>query len=136
RLKIIVRDDNLIRIQVPLSFAYDFASRGVQVDVLFLNMALLALTAEGAKALRVDGRHADKEPWLRERLAAVGVPADMTDFLREIVGTGHANLVGCQDSAEVLQVTEADLIPEAGGLVDSSAFVADAVEDGVHCMYF
>ena len=136
RLRIIIRDDNYIRIQAPLSFAWDFAMKGVRVEVLFLNLALRALTPEGVEALRVDGRHADEEPWLRERLASVGVPPDVHDFLREIVTAGDVTLSGCADTAAVLQIEEADLIPEAAGLVDSSQFIQDAVEQGIHCMYF
>lgn len=136
RVTIIIRDDNYIRIQAPLSFAYDFAQRGVQVDVLFLNLAVRVLTADGAASLAVDGRHSEEEPWLRERLATVGVPPDVGDFLTEIANAGRVTLNGCKDSAEVLAVSEADLIPEAAGLVDSSDFIQNAVDAGIHCMYF
>jgi len=136
RIKIVIRDDNYIRIQTPLSFAYDYAQRGVAVDVLFVSLALRALTLEGAEALRVDGTHADEEPWLRQRLAAVGVPPEMHQWLREIVRAGDVTLNGCKDTAEVLEIRETDLIPEALGLVDSSQFIQDAIDDGIHCMYF
>lgn len=133
-IKIIIRDDNYIRIQAPLSFAYDYAQKGVQVDVLFLNMALLALTPEGAKSLKVDGRHSDKEPWLRKQLSGLGVPPDVHDFLKGIKKAGKVTLNGCMDSAEVLAMEEANLIAEADGLVDSSKFIEDAVNKGIHCM--
>jgi len=136
RLTIVIRDDNYIRIQTPLSFAYDYAQRGVAVDVLFVSLALRALTPEGAEALRVDGTHAEEELWLRQRLAAVGVPPGMHQWLREIVQAGAVTLNGCMDTAEVLEIQEADLIPEASGLVDSSQFIQDAIDGGVHCMYF
>jgi len=136
RVKIVIRDDNYIRIQTPLSFAYDYAQRGVAVDVLFVSLALRALTPEGMEALRVDGTHADEEPWLRQRLAAVGVPPAMHEWLREIVQAGDVTLNGCRDTAEVLEIRETDLIPEASGLVDSSQFIQDAIDGGVHCMYF
>lgn len=136
RLAIIIRDDNYMRIQTPLSFAYDFATRGARVDVLFLSMALRALTPQGAKALRIDGRHEDEEAWFRQRLESVGVPPDIHDLLRAIVAAGEASLVGCRDTAEVLEITESDLIAEATGLVDSSQFIEDAANAGVHCMYF
>ncbi len=45
KIKIIIRDDNYIRLFAPLSFAYDFANKGIQVDVLFLNLALLVILA-------------------------------------------------------------------------------------------
>ncbi|HSK46417.1 MAG TPA: hypothetical protein VLA05_00260 [Coriobacteriia bacterium] len=136
RLAIIVRDDNYMRIQTPLSFAYDFAARGAKVDVLFLSMALRALTPEGARSLCMDGRHENEEPWLRQRLEDVGVPVHVDELLRAIVGAGEVSLVGCRDTAEVLNITEADLMPEATGLVDSSKFIEDVADRGIHCMYF
>jgi len=136
RLAIIVRDDNYMRIQTPLSFAYDFAARGARVEVLFLSMALRALTPDGARSLCIDGRHENEEPWLKERLEALGVPVDIHDFLRSIVAAGEVSLLGCRDTAEVLEIAESDLIPEATGLIDSSQFIQDAVDDGIHCMYF
>lgn len=136
RVSIVIRDDNYIRIQAPLSFAYDFARKGVRVEVLFLNLAVRVLTPDGARSLRVDGRHSDEEPWLRERLEAAGVPSDVQGFLRAIVDAGDVASKGCRDSAEVLAVSETDLIPEAEGLVDSSEFIRDAVDAHVHCMYF
>ena len=135
-VRIIIRDDNYIRLQAPLGFAYEFAEKGVQVDVLFLNMALLVLTPEGAKSLKVDGRHSDEEPWLRKQLSDVGVPPDMHDFLKLVKSAGKVTLNGCLDSAAILAIKEADLIAEADGLVDSSKFIEDAVNKGVHCMYF
>jgi hypothetical protein len=99
-------------------------------------MALLALTPEGAKSLKVDGRHSDKEPWLRKQLADAGVPPDVHDFLKEVKQAGKITLNGCMDSAEVLGIRAADLIVEADGLIDSSRFIEDAVNKGIHCMYF
>lgn len=136
QIRIIIRDDNYIRIQTPLSFAYDYGRRGVRVDVLFLNMALLALTSRGAESLTVDGRHASEEMWLRRRLGAVGVPADMRDWLHQIKESGAVTFVGCRDTAMVLGVVEDDLVPDAAGLVDSADFIQQAVDAGVHCMYF
>lgn len=136
QIRIIIRDDNYIRIQTPLSFAYDYARRGMRVDVLFLNMALLALTSRGAESLTVDGRHASDEMWLRRRLSAVGVPADMRDWLHVIRTAGDVSFHGCRDTAEVLGVVEDDLLPDASGLVDSAEFIREAVDGGVHCMYF
>ncbi len=135
-IKIILRDDNYIRIQAPLSFAYDYAKKGIKVDVLFLNMALRILTPEGSRSLKVDGRHSKEEPWLRKRLASVGVPPDVWEFLKEIKKAGKVTLNGCMDTAEVLEIKETDLIPEADGLVDSSKFIEEAVNRGIHCMYF
>ncbi|MGZ5281510.1 MAG: hypothetical protein ACXWDO_10005, partial [Bacteroidia bacterium] len=136
KIKIIIRDDNYIRLYIPLSFAYDYAQKGKQVDVLFLNMALLILTPEGSKSLKIDGRHADKEPWLKSQLASLDVPTDIHEYLIAIKQSGKVTLNGCQDSAAVLNIKEEDLIKEADGLVDSSVFIESAVDEGIHCMYF
>lgn len=136
RLKIIIRDDNYMRMQAPLSFAYDFLRRGVHVDVLFMNLAVRALTAEGAASLGVDSRHPEEEAWFRRRLADVGAPTEVRDWLEAIKNAGIVTPNGCRDSAEVLEVAEEDLVPEASGLVDSSDFIEQAVDAGVHCMYF
>ncbi|MBA3901502.1 MAG: hypothetical protein H0X62_15080, partial [Bacteroidetes bacterium] len=50
-----------IKLFAPLSFAYDYAAKGKQVDVLFLNLGLLVLTPEGARSFTIEGRHASKE---------------------------------------------------------------------------
>lgn len=136
KIKIIIRDDNYIRLYVPLSFAYDYAQKGKQVDVLFLNMALLVLTEEGAKSLKIDGRHAERESWLRSRLTSLEIPTDVHEYLIALKQSGKVTLNGCQDSAAVLNIKETDLIKEADGLVASSVFIENAVDEGVHCMYF
>ncbi len=113
KIKIIIRDDNYIRLFAPLSFAYDFANKGIQVDVLFLNLALLVITPEGVKKLTIDGRHTDKESWLRKQLEGLSLPSDVHDYLKGIKNSGKVTLNGCRDSAAVLDIKEADLIAEA-----------------------
>jgi len=136
KINIVIRDDNFIRMFAPLSFAFDYASKGKQVDLLFINMALLALTPGGVKDISVDGKHADKEPWLRNQLASLEIPPDIHEFLKIIKKSGKVRINGCRDSAAVLALEEADLIKEAEGLIDSAKFIEDAVDEGVHCMYF
>jgi len=135
-IKIIIRDDDYIRLYAPLTFAYEYASKGVQVDVLFLNLALLVLTPEGLQTLTVDGRHSEKESWLKERLATIGVPPEIHEFLKVIKQAGKVTFSGCRDSALVLDVEEKDLIPESDGLLDSAEFIKNSVDEGIHCMYF
>jgi predicted peroxiredoxin len=136
KIKIIIRDDSFIRMLAPLSFAFDYSNKGKQVDLLFLNLALLALTPDGLKALGVDGRHADKEPAIKEQLANLGLPPDIHKFLKLIKQSGKVMINGCRDSAAVLAIDESNLIEEADGLIDSSKFIEDAIDEGIHCMYF
>lgn len=65
-MAIVVRDDAYDKIFTPLVFAYLASAEGTQVDILFVNWAVKALTAEGARNLCMDGRHAADEAMVRE----------------------------------------------------------------------
>jgi len=136
KIKIIIRDDNYIKLYAPLAFAYDYAVKGKEVEVLFLNLGLLVLTPEGARSVSIEGRHAEKKPWFESRLAALGIPPGIQDFLEAIKHAGKVRFVGCKDSAAILEIKENDLIPGADGLIDSTVFIEQAADEGVHCMYF
>lgn len=136
KMAIVVRDDSYDKILTPLAFAYLTASEGVQVDMLFVNWAVRALTEEGAREIKVDGRHAEDDAWVRERVAAAGLPNDINELLKALKETESVNFYACSLAASVFGVEEKDLIPEASGIVGAAWFINDKAAKADHCQYF
>lgn len=135
-MAIVIRDDSYDKILTPLAFAYLTASEGTQVDMLFVNWAVKALTAEGAAALRIDGRHAAEEAMVRAGVAKAGLPVEVYDIIKALKGTGCVNFYACSLAAAIFGVNEGNLIPEAEGIVGAAWFLNDKAAKAEHCQYF
>ena len=125
-MAIIVRDDSYDKILTPLAFAYLQAAEGCQVDMLFVNWAVLALTEEGARKIKIQGGHADQDPWVREQVAKAGLPNDIHVLIKALKDTGNV----------IFGVDENNLIPEASGIVGASWFLNEKAATAEHCQYF
>jgi peroxiredoxin family protein len=135
-MAIVVRDDSYDKILTPLAFAYLTASEGTQVDMLFVNWAVKALTAEGAAALRIDGRHAADETMVREGVAKAGLPPEVYDIIKALKGTGCVNFYACSLAGAIFGVNEGNLIPEAEGIVGAAWFLNEKAAKADHYQYF
>lgn len=134
RLAIVVRDDAYDRVLTPLAFAYLAASSGQEVDMLFVNWAVRLLGKEFEQP-GVSASHAGSDVWLRERVAAAGLPADVLAILRALKQTGKVRLYACSLAAQIFAVDEEGLIPEADGIVGATWFL-DEKAAGAHTQYF
>lgn len=135
-LAIVVRDDAYDKILTPLAFAYLTASDGTQVDMLFVNWAVKALTEDGAANLHIDGRHAVDETKVREGVAKAGLPTDIYEVLKALKSTGCVNFYACSLAAAIFGVDETNLIPEASGIVGAAWFLNDKAAKADHYQYF
>lgn len=136
KLAIVIRDDEYDKILTPLAFAYLEAAEGAEVDILFVNWAVRALTVEGASQLKVGASHANKDAWLRERVADAGLPNDINALLKAIKETGDVRYYACSLAANIFEVDESNLIPEAEKIVGASWFLNECVITADHYQYF
>lgn len=135
-MAIVIRDDAYDKMLTPLVFAYLASAEQTQVDMLFVNWAVKALTVEGAAGLRMDGRHAADESRVREAVAAAGLPNDIHEILVALKVTGCVNLYACSLAGAIFGVDEGNLIPEAEGIVGASWFLNEKAAKADHCQYF
>lgn len=135
-MSIVIRDDSYDKILTPLAFAYLQAAEGTQVDILFVNWAVRALTVEGAAAMRILGDHAKDEPMVREQVAKAGLPTEIMDLLKALKATGSVNFYACGLAASIFGVNEDNLIEEAEGIIGASWFLNEKASKADHYQYF
>ncbi|MDT3707823.1 MAG: DsrE family protein [Thiobacillus sp.] len=135
-MAIVIREDAYDKLLTPLVFAYLASAEQTQVDMLFVNWAVKALTVEGAANLRMDGRHAADEPRVREAVAKAGLPNDVYEILKALKATGCVNMYACSLAGAIFGVDEGNLIPEAEGIVGASWFLNEKAAKADHCQYF
>ncbi len=135
-MAIVVRDDSYDKILTPLAFAYLTAAEGTQVDILFVNWAVKALSVEGAAALRIDGRHGAEEEMVRAGVAKAGLPTEIHDVIKALKATGSVNFYACSLAGAIFGVNEGNLIPEASGIVGAAWFLNEKALKADHCQYF
>jgi len=136
KLAIVIRDEAWDRLLTPLTFAWEMARRGVEVDVLFVLWAVRVLARDGVEEVRIDPRHADRESWLRDRLVRDGDPLTIRDFLSALNSTGQVRLHACRLAAMTFDVTSDNLVPEAAGIIDPGQFITEIAATADHCQYF
>jgi len=68
--------------------------------------------------------------------SADGEPTDIVAQLAMLKDTGNVRLYGCRLAADTFDVAEADLLPEADGIVDAIWFLEHKALLADHCQYF
>jgi len=136
-LAMIVRDDSLDKIMVPIASAHLQASEGCKVDMLFLSWAVNALKEGGSDDFKIQSAHADKEEWIRDRINSIGMTSDIYEMLKMLKATGNVNFYACSMAASVFEINEKNIIDEAqGGIVGLSWFLNDVASVADHCQYW
>ena len=112
RMALVIRDDAYDRLYTPLTFADVAARQNVEIDILFGLWAVRVLTEQGAKAVKIDGRHAAEEEGFKDRWRRDGDPLAIPDFIRLVKRTGNVRFYGCRPAVATFDVDESQLIPE------------------------
>lgn len=130
--RVIIRDDGYDKLLTPLTFAY--VSSGAGCPGGYPVRALGGASTDGGGAKRPPDRGAPCDG--RDLVAGEIGEGWRPDFLKLLKKSGKVNLYGCSLAAATFEVQEADLIPEANGIVDSDWFLSEKTIKADHCQYF
>ncbi len=126
-LAVVVRESAYDRILTPLAFAYLAASSGQEVEMLFVNWAVRALSKEHADELPISAERVGSEDWLKSQIASAGLPTKISDLLRVLKETGKVKLYACTLAAQIFGVGEDELI-EGAEFLPANEFLAKMAE--------
>lgn len=112
-LAIVVRESAYDRILTPLAFAYLAASSGQEVEMLFVNWAVRALSKKHADELPISAERVGSEDWLKSQISSTGLPTNISELLQVLKQTGKVRLYACTLAAQIFGVNEDDLIDGA-----------------------
>lgn len=126
-LAIVVRESAYDRILTPLAFAYLSASSGQEVEMLFVNWAVRALSKRHSDDFPISAERAGSEDWLKQQISSAGLPTKISDLLQLLRQTGKVRLYACTLAAQIFGVGEDDLI-EGAEFLPANEFLAKMSE--------
>lgn len=126
-LAIVVRESAYDRILTPLAFAYLAASSGQEVEMLFVNWAVRALSKNSGDELPISAERAGSEEWLKNQIKSAGLPTKISELLHALSRTGKVKLYACTLAAQIFGVSEDDLI-EGAEFLPANEFLAKMAE--------
>lgn len=135
RLAVLVSRGELNSLVQVATLLLAAASSGLAVRVLFRDEAVLALTREGARALRLGEGYRGREAEVRERLAAQGLE-DVPGLLRQVKEVGDVRLYACSSSLAICGVEPDRLLPEIDAVRGLTAFLLEDVASADRVLTF
>ncbi len=135
RLAVIVSRGELNSLVQVATLLLAAVSSGLAVRVFFRDEAVLALTREGARALRLGEGYRGREAEVRERLAAQGLE-DVPGLLRQVKELGDARLYACSSSLAICGVEPEGLLPEIDAVRGLTAFLLEDVASADRVLTF
>jgi peroxiredoxin family protein len=128
-MALVVRIDAYDQIITPLAYAYLGSAIYDEVDVLFINWAVKLLSEDGLTERLSPATQARDVPIeaLKEQVRDTGLPAELDEIVAELDDAG-VGLYACSMAADVFDVTDDDLVPEADSIEGATWFMTEKAE--------